>query len=70
MKERQRCETGKVKYFVKHKAVADLNRLAPHATGCGYGLNVYICDTCKCWHVGHKPGSGKVLHQLRRRERR
>lgn len=25
-------------------------------------MNAYKCRSCRTWHIGHKPGSGVLLH--------
>ncbi len=51
------CPTGKRKYATKKAAGVKLGVMARKSGGMGgYNrLNVYRCDDCGCYHIGHRP---------------
>lgn len=61
------CKTGKIQHATRDDALQHQKNLVytNHAQGeseRSKGLNVYPCDQCSAWHVGHDESSPAVYH--------
>lgn len=57
----KRCR-GKAHYSSKRRAEAQIRVLIDRGRIPDDGtMNAYKCRTCRTWHIGHKPGSGRLL---------
>jgi hypothetical protein len=47
------CASAKFRYTSRHVARAEVRHLRSDGDPRGAALNVYRCESCGDWHVGH-----------------